>query len=79
MTKPNFELTWKHYAGMKNQRNETLTLEMIKIWCESPNPEVECEFCGNTQSFNTMDILYCHKCREYKGLIPYIPEWSDWA
>lgn len=78
-TKPDFEGTWKSLAGTKNRKGEVLTESRIKTWCDNPNPQIECEFCGTHEPYEGPTNLWCPRCREYKGIIPYIPEWSNWG
>jgi len=78
-TKPDFEGNWQFFEGIKNCKGEVLTKSMVKTWCDSPDPRIECGFCGTTEPYEGPDKLWCPRCREYKGIIPYIPEWSDWG
>jgi hypothetical protein len=68
-------LKWKFHAGIKNSRGDDLTEEMIRTWSNDLSRRVECTYDGTILNPN---FWYCTKCHEYKGIIPYIPGWSDW-
>jgi len=68
---------WMSYAGIVNSVNEPLTKTMIRDWAGRNNQQIECSFCGETKEYRNATDIYCNKCKEYKGMIPYIPEWSD--
>jgi hypothetical protein len=67
---------WQFYVGIENSKGNKLTDSMLRKWLKDPNRRLECVFDGETWP---ADNVYCPRCREYKGLQPYIPEWSDWG
>lgn len=67
---------WQFHIGIPNARGRPLTEAMLRKWAKDPNRRLECTFDGETWPAN---YWYCPRCREYKGLHPYIPEWSDWG
>jgi len=67
---------WKYYVGIKNCKDEELTKDMLNEWAKDPNRKVECIFCGSTYPDETWA---CSRCKEYKGIQPYIEDWSDWG
>lgn len=68
-------IQFRFQAGAKNQKGVVLTESMLLEWCSEPDPKVECTFCGTQYPAHT---LACRKCKEYKGIQPYIKGWSDW-
>ena len=64
---------WKHYIGISNAKGVVLTKEMLENWAETDN-RLECIFCSTI--YHT-SVLSCRYCNDYKGLQPYIAEWSD--
>ena len=64
---------WKHYIGMTNAKGVVLTKEMLKNWIETDG-RLECVFCS---TIHDADVAYCRICHDYKGMQPYIAEWSD--
>jgi len=66
----------KYYKGLKNTRGEVLTDQMLRAWAKNPNRKLECQYDGEQWPAN---YSYCPRCREYKGLMPYIPKWSEWT
>jgi len=64
---------WKHYIGIANLKGKVLTKDMLRNWAETDN-RLECVFCG---SIYDIDTKYCKRCKDYKGLQPYIAEWSN--
>lgn len=76
--KPNIKY-WLGFVGTTNCKDEPITKEMIEKWVNNPKPEIECVFCGGTKPYDGAKSLTCFGCREYKGIQPYIPEWSDWG
>ena len=66
---------WKHHIGVENLLDEPLTVNALRRWADDPNRRVECIFCGETYPPETMA---CRRCREYKGIQPYIEGWSNW-
>ena len=60
---------WRALVGVRG-----LTAQQLKTWCRDPKRKLECVFCGNELA---IDARYCPKCKEYKGLQPYIPGWSE--
>ena len=73
MTENSLFEDWKHYIGMTNSKGVVLTKEMLEKWAETDG-RLECVFCSTT--YNN-DVGYCRICHSYKGLQPYIAEWSD--
>ena len=67
--------TFKYYIGNKNSRDEKLTAQMLRTWAKDPNRRLECIYDGETWPAN---YWYCPRCKEYKGLQPFIRGWSDW-
>ncbi len=67
---------WKHFVGIENDRGEKLTESMLRAWSNNSNRELECTFDGEHFPSN---YWYCTHCKEYKGLQPYIPSWSNWG
>ncbi len=66
----------------KNCNGVLLTEEMIRKWANQPEPFLECGFCGENGTLFDMRIestICCPCCREYKGIQPYIKEWSNWG
>ena len=75
---------WRHYASPENKNcnGVSLTEDMILKWSEQKEPKLECVFCGRNGSSIEMSLdgyVCCPICREYKGIQPYIQEWSDWG
>lgn len=80
---------WKYYIDCaENQRGEKLTEEQLRKWAEDPERMLECVFCQVVELpsyfqlpahrfIYTGGILGCPRCREYKGVQPHIPGWSD--
>ena len=66
---------WKHLIGIKNYAGTKLTTTMLRTWSRDPHRLLECNYDGETC---LPESKICHKCKEYKGLAPFIPEWSDW-
>lgn len=87
---PYFE-RWKYYIDIaENQRGEKLTEERLRKWADDPNRMLECVFCQIVEppSYFQVGLLgyagvdygtttCCPRCREYKGIQPSIPGWSD--
>ena len=88
---PSFE-KWRYHIGIENQRGEKLTEEQLKKWVEDPERMMECIFCQVVEPpsyfhlhlgriiFGRKEgewITGCPRCREYKGIQPHIPNWSD--
>jgi hypothetical protein len=65
---------WQHYIGIKNLEGKQLTKGMLMKWAKTPNRQVECVFCSSLYNYGT---FACMRCKEYKGIQPYIPEWSS--
>lgn len=78
LNKPNLKY-WLGFVGITNCKDIPITKEMIEKWVNSLNPEIECIFCGHTKPYDGAESLMCFGCREYKGIQPYISEWSDWG
>lgn len=70
------EWDFTYYVGNKNANGKSLTQEMLDKWKKDPERKVECVFCGETYPDG---VTGCRRCREYKGIQPYIEEWSDWG
>ena len=64
---------WLCYEGAENTDGVILTKEMIVRWFNKYDKELECIFCGNTLPFYQ---VYCNRCKEYKGIQPYVEGWS---
>ena len=67
-------LPWRHLVGIKNLKGQALTPEQLRAWTEDPKRELECIFCGTRLP---LDSQFCPRCREYKGIQPHIPGWSE--
>jgi recombinational DNA repair protein RecR len=70
----NLSEDWKHYIGMVNSKGIVLTKEMLEKWEETDDGRLECVFCCTVHD---KDTAYCRICHNYKGMQPYIAEWSD--
>ena len=73
MTENSLYKDWDHCVGMSNSKGKVLTREMLENWTETDS-RLECVFCS---SIYDNDVGYCRICHNYKGLQPYIAEWSD--
>lgn len=69
---------WFFHVGIPNCNHQIMTLEMLIKWTSNSEPLVQCSFCGDIKPYRKNDLV-CRGCREYKGILPYIPEWSDWG
>jgi hypothetical protein len=69
-------LKWYFYIGIKNGKGKPLTEDQLRKWSIDPKRLLECGYCGTTYPVYTFS---CSHCKEYKGMSPYIPEWSDWG
>lgn len=67
-------LPWGHLVGVKNEKGQALTVEQLRAWIDDPNRKLECVFCARTLP---LDAQFCPTCREYKGIQPHIPGWSE--
>lgn len=67
-------LPWQHLVGIPNPKGEALKPEQLRAWADDPKRELECIFCGTRLP---LDTQFCPRCREYKGIQPYIPGWSE--
>ncbi len=65
---------WSHLVGVKNSKGVVLTEAMLQAWESNPKRELECIFCGTLYD---LDAKFCSRCKEYKGLQPYVEGWSD--
>ena len=65
---------WHSYVGIE-QAGKKLTEQMLREWANDPKRQLQCVFDGELWPSN---YWYCPRCKEYKGLMPYIPGWSDW-
>lgn len=65
---------WKHYIGAENLKGKPLTKEMLYEWAWDFERQVECVFCSTQYPYGTFS---CRRCKKYKGIRPYIPDWSD--
>ena len=72
---------WKHYANCaQNLKGETFSEEQLRKWVDDPDKMLECVFCQIVEPPNYFDIegfTCCPRCKEYKGIQPHIPGWSD--
>jgi len=66
--------TWKHLVGIKNEKGQELTSEQLIRWEGDPKRKLECIFDGTELP---LDAQVCPRCREYKGIQPHIPGWSE--
>lgn len=64
---------WGHYIGLTNAKGVKLNKEMLGKWAETDG-RLECVFCSTILDH---DAAYCRVCHNYKGIQPYIREWSD--
>ena len=68
---------WSHLIGVENREDIFLTEAMLRKWLnQGADRRIECIFCGRTYPVH---VKGCDHCREYKGILPYIPEWSQWG
>ena len=73
---------WEHLIGTPNMDNRLLTKPSLEKWARSSRKVFECSFCGTRGTLHELSIdgiSVCPQCKEYKGLQPYIPVWSDWG
>lgn len=71
---------WCGYIGLRNNKGEPITEEMLRKWVNHISPPLECVFCGEQYSIDDIHKgKACKPCKTYKGLVPYIEEWSDWG
>lgn len=68
------ELPWHHLVGIKNLKGQALAPGQLRAWADDPKRELECIFCGTRLP---LDTQFCPRCREYKGIGPYVPGWSE--
>jgi ribosomal protein L40E len=67
-------MEWVHLIGVKNSKGVVLTEAMLQAYEATSKRELECIFCGTNYP---TDTNYCSRCKEYKGLQPYIEGWSE--
>lgn len=67
-------LEWSHLVGIKNSKGVVLTEAMLQAYEATSMRNLECIFCGTIYPEGTK---YCSRCKEYKGLQPYIEGWSE--
>lgn len=75
---------WRYHASeeSRNINGVSLTEDMIRKWANQSEPLYECCFCGENGTALEMrieSVLCCPICRDFKGMQPYIPEWSNWG
>lgn len=82
---------WKYLIGCaENLRGEPLTEEQLRKWADDPDRMLECIFCQIVEPPDYFHLLVtpspdspiatitgCPRCREYKGIQPHIPGWSN--
>ena len=70
---------FKYYVGIVNAEGQAITDDNIRAWAslEYP-PPMECIFCGHIVFYSERGLA-CPVCRDYKGIVPYIPTWSDYG
>lgn len=71
---PIFTSEWSHLIGIKNDKGVALTEAMLQAYEATSMRNLECIFCGTIYPEGTK---YCSRCKEYKGLQPYIEGWSE--
>jgi Zn ribbon nucleic-acid-binding protein len=74
--------TWKFLVGSENTEGKKLTKASLAKWSKKSSKVFECVFCGTRGSLAQMQVqgaTACPKCQDYKGVIPYIPAWSDYG
>ena len=67
-------MEWSHLLGIKNRKGVVLTEAMLQSYETTSKRELECIFCGTNYP---TDTKYCSRCKEYKGLQPYIEGWNE--
>lgn len=66
---------WQSWVGADHIDNgRKLTRAMLLQWSRDLDAQLQCTFCGN---ITDLDAGHCPKCREYKGLAPYVPAWEQ--
>lgn len=65
---------WEHLVGQPNSRGVRLTAEMLTAWANDLQRKLECVHCG---CLLDLDVRACPSCREYEGIQPHVPGWSD--
>lgn len=59
----------KHFIGIPDKRQDRITEDRLMEWAENPKRKYVCIFCGK-EARQEGSIMYCHKCKEYKGIFP---------
>jgi hypothetical protein len=62
---------YKHFVNTYDIDGLIITSARLMKWCEDPKRELICIFCGRT--YPVCDYVYCHACKEYKGIMPNCP------
>ena len=73
-SKPILSSDWVHLLGIKNDKGVALTEDMLQAYETTSKRELECIFCSTIYLEGTK---YCSRCKEYKGMQPYIEGWSE--
>ena len=69
--------SWKHLIGLPASNNTSLTKEQFNLWLSNPDRKFICDACGQEPVINLEnDFMHCPGCRDYKYIVPLIPDWS---